>query len=94
MALNHEEIKKYLQRITKIKNFANNWEALNYLSEKDFWKKFEKNNLTIALNVLYTKKKKNTYQIVNSKLFFQRFQRRIPLYCSKKITYIIKKNNV
>ena len=46
-------------------------------SEKDDWKKFEKNNVTIALNVLYAKKEKNIpclfqkiTQIAKSKLFF------------------------
>ena len=33
-----------------------NWEGINFSSEKDDWEKFEKNNVTIALNVLYTKK--------------------------------------
>ena len=32
-----------------------------YPSKKDDWKKFEKNNLTIALNVLYTKNLKIYY---------------------------------
>ena len=45
--------KKDPQRITKI-----NWEGINFPSEKDDWKKFEKNNLTIALNVLYAKREK------------------------------------
>ena len=31
---------------------------MNYPSEKDDWKKSEKNNLTIAFNVLRTKKEK------------------------------------
>ena len=55
VALNYEEIKKDPQRITKIKPFINkyNWEGINFPSEKDDWKKFEKNNVTIALNVLY-----------------------------------------
>ena len=35
-----------------------NWEGINCPSEKDAWKKFEKNILTIALNVLYAKKDK------------------------------------
>ena len=30
----------------------------NRFSEKDDWTKFEKNNITIALNVLYAKKEK------------------------------------
>ena len=29
---------------------------MNYPSEKDDWKKFEKNNVTIALNVLHAKR--------------------------------------
>ena len=53
--LNHEEIKKDPQRITKIKPFKNkyNWEGISFPSEKNLWKKLEKNNVTIALNVLY-----------------------------------------
>ena len=33
-----------------------NWEGINFPLEKDDWKKFEKNNLTSALNILHTKK--------------------------------------
>ena len=36
-----------------------NWEGINCLSEIDDWKKFEKNNLKNALNVLHAKKEKN-----------------------------------
>ena len=52
VALNHEEIKKDPQRITKIKPFMNkyNWEGINFPSEKDDWKKCEKNNGSIVLN--------------------------------------------
>ena len=55
VALSHEEIKIGPQRITKIKPTINkyNWEGINYPSEKDDWKKIEKNNGTIPLNVLY-----------------------------------------
>ena len=57
VALNHEEIKKYPQRINRIKPFTNkcNWEGIHYPSQKDDWK----NNVTIALNVSYAKKEKN-----------------------------------
>ena len=60
VALNHEEIKKCLQRITKIKSFINkyNWEERNFPSEKNDWEKLEKNNVAIALNVLYAKKER------------------------------------
>ena len=59
-ASNPEEIKKYQQGITIIKPFINkyNREALNFPSEKNSWKNFEKNNVTISLNVLYANKKK------------------------------------
>ena len=56
------EIKKDQQRITKIKPFINkhSWQAINYPSEINDWKKLEKINVTIALNDLYAKKKKYT----------------------------------
>ena len=34
------------------------WEKQNFSSDKDDWKKVEKNNLTIAFNALYAKNKK------------------------------------
>ena len=78
-ALNHEKIKKFLQRITKIKPFINryNWEEINFPLEKGDWKKFEKNSVIITLNILHDKKEKyillmfkNVTQIVKSKLLF------------------------
>ena len=43
--------KMYIMYINKY-----NWGGINFLSEKDIWKKFKKNIVTIALNVLYAKK--------------------------------------
>ena len=42
-----------------MKPFINkfNWERINYPSKIDDWKKFEKNDLTIDLIILYTKEK-------------------------------------
>ena len=44
--------------MTRIKPFINKYkcEGINFLLEKDDKKKFEKNNITISLNVLYAKK--------------------------------------
>ena len=58
VALNHEEIEKNPERIAKIKPFVDNynWEGINYPSEKVDWEKFDKNNPTSALNILYAKK--------------------------------------
>ena len=63
VALNHEKVKKDPQRITKIKLFINkyNWEEINFPTEKNDWKKSEKNTVTIAFNDLCNNnnKKKN-----------------------------------
>ena len=42
------------QKLTKIKPFIKkcNWKGIKFLSEKDDWKKIEKNNRTVALNIL------------------------------------------
>ena len=60
VALNYKEIVQNSQRISKIIPFINkyNQEGIYYPSEKDNLKKFEKNSLTTALNVLYAKKDK------------------------------------
>ena len=58
--LNHKEIRKHSERITKIKPLINkyNWKRINFSSEKDDQKNFEKNNVLFALNILYAKKEK------------------------------------
>ena len=60
VALNDKEIKKDPEWITKTKPFVDECycEEINYQSEKDDWRISEKNNLTIALNVLHAKKEK------------------------------------
>ena len=54
-ALNHENIGKDPQRISKLKPFINNynWKDIEFPSNAKDYKKFEKNNNTIALNILY-----------------------------------------
>ena len=60
VALNYEKIGKNPERITKNMHFISkyNWERINYLPKKMTRKNLKKNNLTIALNVLYEIKKK------------------------------------
>ena len=43
------------QRITNLKPFINqyNWKGINFPSHKEDWKKFESNNKSIALNILF-----------------------------------------
>ena len=97
--------KKNPQRITKLKPFINkyNWERINFPLEKDDWKKFEKNNVTIALNFLYAKRNiyilllfQNITQIVKTSYSFNDFKRRkaMALSWSKEIISIIERNNI
>ena len=59
VALNYEEIESHPERISNIKLFINkyNWNEINYPSKINDRKTFEKNNLTIALNISYIKEK-------------------------------------
>ena len=52
---NYEKIKNYLERISKIIPFIakHNWNEIDFPSHKKDWKKFESNNKSIALNILY-----------------------------------------
>ena len=48
--------KAHKEKIVKLFINKYNWEEINYQSEKNDSKNVKKNNLTIALNVLYTNK--------------------------------------
>ena len=55
VALNHQNIENHPERISNIKPFINqyNWEGIDFPVGTKDWKKFERNNKTIALNILY-----------------------------------------
>ena len=55
VALNRDKINKHSQRVSKIKPFINqyNWSNIDFPSTSKDWKKFELNNESIALNILY-----------------------------------------
>ena len=53
VALNYQNIKKDLQRISKLKPFINQYNWKDFPSEQKYWKKFELNNKSIALNMLF-----------------------------------------
>ena len=54
-ALNYQITEKNPQRISKLKPYINkyNWEGIDFSAGSKEWQKFEWNNKTIALNVLY-----------------------------------------
>ena len=66
-ALNHQNIDHHRERILKLRPFINNynWKYKEYPSHSKDWRKFECNDNTIALNILYvpykTKQIKQAY---------------------------------
>ena len=54
-ALNHQNIHHHPERISKLKPFFNNynWKEIEFPSHSKNWRKFEYNNKTIALNILF-----------------------------------------
>ena len=59
-ALNYQAIETHTERISKLKPYINkyNCEGINFPSGSKEWQKFERNNKTIAPNVLYVKRNK------------------------------------
>ena len=66
-ALNHQSIDHHPERISKLRPFISNynWKDIEFTSRSKDWRKFEQNNKTIALNILYvpynTKQIKQAY---------------------------------
>ena len=54
-ALIYQNIEKDPQRISKLKPYINkyNWEGIDFPAGPKEWQKFEQNNKTIALNILF-----------------------------------------
>ena len=55
MVLNYDRIEKHPERLHNVKSFINqyDWTDINFPSHVGDWKKFELNNKSITLNVLY-----------------------------------------
>ena len=53
--MNYLNIDGHPERISKLKPFINNynWKDIEFPSRSKDWKKFEQNNKTLALNILY-----------------------------------------
>ena len=68
-ALHHAEIDSHPERIENLEPFINryNWDGITYPTQINQWSKFEKQNPTIALNILYIEGKKKVRQAYISK---------------------------
>ena len=55
VALSHQNIENHPERISNIEPFINqyNWEGIDFPAGIKDWKKLERNNKTIALNILF-----------------------------------------
>ena len=64
-ALNYQTIKTNPERISKLKPYINkyNWEGIDFPAGQKDWIKFERNNKTIALNVLYVQYNTKTISV-------------------------------
>ena len=54
-ALNHQNIENNRERVSNLKPFIDqyNWKRIEFPSHSKDWKKFEQNNKTIAINILF-----------------------------------------
>ncbi|WP_215898195.1 hypothetical protein, partial [Acinetobacter baumannii] len=68
-SLHHVEIDKDVQRISKLKPYVGryNWSGIEFLTPKNHWVKFERQNPGVALNVLYVSGEKEVKQAYISK---------------------------
>ena len=64
-ALNYQNIETHPERISKLKPYINkyNWEGIDFPAGQKDWIKFERNNKTIALNVLYVQYNTKTISV-------------------------------
>ena len=79
-----EKIKWNPERVSNIKKFMSRcrWKEINYPSEINDWKTFEKNNLMIVHNTLYIKEKEICPSYIS----------KISSNCEKQITLLIISN--
>ena len=65
VALNHQNIENHPERISNIKPFIDkyNWKGIDFPAGIKDWKKFERNNKTIALNILFVPHNEKTINL-------------------------------
>ena len=84
IAFSFEEIKKELQKVSNIKSLIKSYNRgeKNNPSKTEDWKTFEKNNLTIVVNILYIKLKEICPPYIS----------KITLNCEKQIIILMIPN--
>ena len=93
--LNHQNIENHPEKISKIKPFISkyNWKEINFPAGPNDWKKFEQDNKTIALNILYVPyNTKEICRVYKSKYNNERENQVILLMISERIDEIEKRH--
>ena len=64
-ALDFQNIAKHPERISKLKPYINkyNWEGIDFQAGPKEWQKFERNNKTNALNILFIQRNTKTISV-------------------------------
>ena len=62
VALNHQKIESHPERISNIRPHIEwyNWEGIEFAAGIKDWERFERNNKTVALNILLVKNNKSS----------------------------------
>ena len=80
-ALNYQNIERDPQRIAKLRPYINkcNWEGIEFPAGTKDWKKFEQNNKTISLNVLYIPRNTETISVVHRSEYNNKHKKQVIL---------------
>ena len=86
VTINHDKINKDPQRLSKIKPCIDqyNWNDIDFPSTSKDWKKFELNNESIALNILYVPHKTGKIHLA--------YKSKHNLTCEKQVILLMSTN--
>ena len=80
-ALNYQNIETHPERISKLKPYINkyNWEGIDFPVGPKEWQKFERNNKTIALNILFISPNTKTTSVAHRSEYKTKFRKQVIL---------------
>ena len=81
VALNHQNIENHPERISNIKPFIDqyNWEGIDFPAGIKDWKKFERNNKTIPLNILFIPHNTKTINLASKSKYNRKRENQVVL---------------
>ena len=81
VALNHQNIENHPERISNIGIFTDqyNWEGIEFPAGIKDWKRFERNNKTIALNILFVPHNEKTISLAYKSKYNRKLENQVVL---------------